>query len=243
MTSSAWTATCSSALSPIPLLLGWEFEAARQVGLAGVAWAERAPIAGRDPGRCLRLPDQGRFHPLKYLDGLARCIRRDSGRLHAGTVVVGVDEEGEEVLARTRPLRALTRLERPFPFGHFLPGGTTCRFFAFIDRLGSSLWPRLAWRASSRSMAACSQAMSAMSACCWPAVATKCSRLALSAVITGPPWKGDCLSVIPSVALGIMRVSVCAPARFYAHQRWTPFLVGASNVGTAPSMFARDSRE
>ena len=85
-----------------PAVLERELEAAPQVGLAGVAWAERAPIPGRDTGRCLRFPDQGRFHPLKYLDGLARCIIRDGGRLHADTVVVGVEEEGEEVVVRTQ---------------------------------------------------------------------------------------------------------------------------------------------
>jgi glycine/D-amino acid oxidase-like deaminating enzyme/nitrite reductase/ring-hydroxylating ferredoxin subunit len=84
-----------------PSLLDREFEAARQVGFAAVDFAERAPIPGRDTGRCLRFPDQGRFHPLKYLDGLARSIRRDGGRLHAGTVVVGVEEDGEEVVVRT----------------------------------------------------------------------------------------------------------------------------------------------
>jgi glycine/D-amino acid oxidase-like deaminating enzyme len=38
---------------------------------------------------------------LKYLAGLARRIRRDGGRLHAGTIVVGVEEDGEEVIVRT----------------------------------------------------------------------------------------------------------------------------------------------
>src|SRR5215213_6068822 len=83
-------------------LLDQEFDAARQVGLAGVAWAERAPISGRDTGPCLRFPDQGRFHPLKYLDGLASSIRRNGSRLHADTVVVGVEEDGEAVVVRTQ---------------------------------------------------------------------------------------------------------------------------------------------
>ena len=46
-------------------------EAARQVG-QNVAWAERAPLAGRDTGKCLRFPNQGQFHPLKYLAEVAR---------------------------------------------------------------------------------------------------------------------------------------------------------------------------
>lgn len=77
-----------------------EIEACHQVGFFGVAWGE-APLAGGANGRCLRFPNQGRFHPLKYLDGLARCIRRDGGRLFAETAVVSVTEEGGEVVVRT----------------------------------------------------------------------------------------------------------------------------------------------
>ena len=107
-----------------PAVLDRELEAARQVGLTGVAWAERAPIPGRDAGRCLRFPDQGRFHPLKYLDGLARCIRRNGGRLHADTIVIGVEEEGEEVPV-TRDMSGFgsTRSVRFVPEGSHAAGG------------------------------------------------------------------------------------------------------------------------
>jgi glycine/D-amino acid oxidase-like deaminating enzyme/nitrite reductase/ring-hydroxylating ferredoxin subunit len=36
-------------------------------------------------GRCLRFPRQAQFHPLKYLAGLARAIKRLDGRLFGGT--------------------------------------------------------------------------------------------------------------------------------------------------------------
>ena len=82
-------------------ILEKEIEACEQVGFAGVAWAERAPVPGIPTGRSLRFPNQARFHPLKYLDGLARCIRRDGGRLFADTPVVSVKEQGTGVIVRT----------------------------------------------------------------------------------------------------------------------------------------------
>ncbi len=84
-----------------PSILDREIEAAHRVGFAGVAWAERAPIPGTDTGRCLRFPGQGRFHPLKYLSGLIRCIRRNDGRLFADTTVTGIREENGEVVVET----------------------------------------------------------------------------------------------------------------------------------------------
>ena len=68
-----------------PQELEKELEAARRAGVAGVEFAERAPIDGFDTGRCLRFPRQGQFHPIKYLAGLARAIERDRGAIHYGT--------------------------------------------------------------------------------------------------------------------------------------------------------------
>jgi type IV secretory pathway TrbL component len=36
-------------------------------------------VPGLDTGPCLRFPDQGRFHPLKYLNGLAAAIAGAAG--------------------------------------------------------------------------------------------------------------------------------------------------------------------
>ena len=78
-----------------PSVLEKEFEAAHQVGQT-VVWAERAPLAGLNTGPCLRFPNQGRFHPLKYINGLIRCIKQRGGRLHAETIVneVAAQEDG-----------------------------------------------------------------------------------------------------------------------------------------------------
>jgi glycine/D-amino acid oxidase-like deaminating enzyme len=77
-----------------PTLLEKEYEAVRRVGLE-VAWADRAPIPGVRTGRCLRFASQGRFHPLKYLDGLVEALRRRGARLYGDTIVNDVAEEGD----------------------------------------------------------------------------------------------------------------------------------------------------
>ena len=62
-----------------------ELAAAHRAGLAGVRRAERAPFGTWSVGPCLVFPDQGQFHPLKYLAGLARAIERDGGRIYCGS--------------------------------------------------------------------------------------------------------------------------------------------------------------
>ncbi len=74
-------------------VLDEELKAARRAGLSEVERLERAPLDCFDTGPCLRFPRQGQFHPLKYLSGLARAIRRDGGRIftgvHASTIKGG----------------------------------------------------------------------------------------------------------------------------------------------------------
>ncbi len=62
-----------------------ELEACHRAGLTSMELVERAPIKDFDTGRCLRFPRQAQFHPLLYLAGLARAVRRDGGLIHTGT--------------------------------------------------------------------------------------------------------------------------------------------------------------
>jgi len=64
-----------------------EYEAALRAGIEGLEWVSAAPIDGFDTGPCLRFPRQGQFHPLKYLAGLTRAVRRLGGTIHCGTHV------------------------------------------------------------------------------------------------------------------------------------------------------------
>lgn len=70
-----------------------EQQAAERAGIADVQIVKRAPIDFWDTGSCLKFPDQGQFHPLRFLDGLARCIIRDGGRIYSGSHVMEVKDE------------------------------------------------------------------------------------------------------------------------------------------------------
>jgi glycine/D-amino acid oxidase-like deaminating enzyme len=60
-----------------------EWQAAKRAGLQ-VRKLKKSPFDLKF-GPCLRFPQQAQFHPLKYLAGLARAIKRLDGRLFGGT--------------------------------------------------------------------------------------------------------------------------------------------------------------
>jgi glycine/D-amino acid oxidase-like deaminating enzyme/nitrite reductase/ring-hydroxylating ferredoxin subunit len=82
-------------------LLDEELEAAHRAGLTEVAYLARPPLAGFEALPCLCFPDQGQFHPLKYLYGLARAIGARGGRIYTDTPVDGV-QDGQPAQVRTR---------------------------------------------------------------------------------------------------------------------------------------------
>jgi glycine/D-amino acid oxidase-like deaminating enzyme/nitrite reductase/ring-hydroxylating ferredoxin subunit len=68
-----------------PETLERELEAAHRAGLRAVELIERAPFPSFDTGPCLRFPNQGQFHPLKYLARLAQAIEHEGGRIFTGS--------------------------------------------------------------------------------------------------------------------------------------------------------------
>ncbi len=72
-------------------LLDRELTAAHRAGLHDVEKIRRAPLPSFDTGTCLRFPNQGQFHPLKYLAAVAKAIERDGGRLFTKTHVDQID--------------------------------------------------------------------------------------------------------------------------------------------------------
>jgi glycine/D-amino acid oxidase-like deaminating enzyme/nitrite reductase/ring-hydroxylating ferredoxin subunit len=66
-------------------VLDKELGAAHRVGLTGVELVARAPLQGFDTGPCLRFPQQAQFHPLKYLNALARAIEKKGGQIYNKT--------------------------------------------------------------------------------------------------------------------------------------------------------------
>ncbi|HYE52136.1 MAG TPA: FAD-dependent oxidoreductase [Azospirillaceae bacterium] len=74
-----------------PSELEQELAAAHRAGLAGVARVDDFALPGGQRGPALRFPDQGQFHPLKYLEGLRRAIEARGGRLVSGQRVEKVE--------------------------------------------------------------------------------------------------------------------------------------------------------
>lgn len=69
-----------------------EYEASQRVGIA-VDWDSRARLGNVDAGRCLRYPNQARFHPFKYLDGIVKAFEQLGGKVftdsHADQITGG----------------------------------------------------------------------------------------------------------------------------------------------------------
>jgi glycine/D-amino acid oxidase-like deaminating enzyme/nitrite reductase/ring-hydroxylating ferredoxin subunit len=72
-------------------VLDQELAAARRAGIAGVEKLPSIPNVQFSSGPCLRFPNQGQFHILKYLAGLASAIVRMGGRIYCDTHVSGVE--------------------------------------------------------------------------------------------------------------------------------------------------------
>jgi glycine/D-amino acid oxidase-like deaminating enzyme/nitrite reductase/ring-hydroxylating ferredoxin subunit len=67
-----------------------ELEAAHRAGLIDVRRVERAPIPDYETGPALLFPNQGQFHPMKYLAGLARAIEKHGGAIHCYSHVMSI---------------------------------------------------------------------------------------------------------------------------------------------------------
>jgi glycine/D-amino acid oxidase-like deaminating enzyme/nitrite reductase/ring-hydroxylating ferredoxin subunit len=76
-----------------------EVEAAHEVGFTDAEWIETgAPVTG---GSAIRFPRQGRFHPTKYLNGLAAALQQKGARLYQDTDIVALDEADGWITAKT----------------------------------------------------------------------------------------------------------------------------------------------
>jgi len=76
-----------------------EIEAAGRIGFSGVLWTD-SPIDGPAQG-CLRFPNQARFHPLRYLNGLVKAMKRREVPLYSETAIVSVHETARGVVAKS----------------------------------------------------------------------------------------------------------------------------------------------
>ena len=67
-----------------------EQDAASRAGLQAEKLV-RAPVSQFESGPCLHFPNQGQFHPLKYLNGLVDAITARGGRIYGGVRATSVE--------------------------------------------------------------------------------------------------------------------------------------------------------
>ncbi|PIQ21024.1 MAG: FAD-dependent oxidoreductase [Cytophagales bacterium CG18_big_fil_WC_8_21_14_2_50_42_9] len=70
-----------------------ELEACRQLGFDKVTRLKKTPVPTLSEGPCLCFPDQGMFHPLKYLNGLSRAFLEMTGQIYTDSHVVSFEKE------------------------------------------------------------------------------------------------------------------------------------------------------
>jgi glycine/D-amino acid oxidase-like deaminating enzyme/nitrite reductase/ring-hydroxylating ferredoxin subunit len=78
-----------------------ELAACSKAGVPVNDTREATALHAKNLVRSLRFPDQARFHPLKYLAGLARAITQRGGRLFGDTAVKSATEEQNGVVVKT----------------------------------------------------------------------------------------------------------------------------------------------
>ena len=67
-----------------PAEIDREYEAAKRAGISDVERLDRAPLPGFTAGPALKFPNQGQFHILKYLSGVARAAQAAGAAIHTG---------------------------------------------------------------------------------------------------------------------------------------------------------------
>ncbi len=83
-----------------------ESEAATRAGLE-VELLPQVPGLPFESGTCVRFAQLAQFHPLKYLDGLAACVRRRNGRIFCNSRAIGIDKVGDKLHVNTAGGRVL----------------------------------------------------------------------------------------------------------------------------------------
>ena len=77
-----------------------EYDAVRKAG-AAVEWTKGVPLKGFEDAPALRYPNQGTFHPLRYLRGLVAAIKDKGGQLFANSAVTKIEEMENSVRVST----------------------------------------------------------------------------------------------------------------------------------------------
>lgn len=76
-----------------PETLKQEAEAAREAGMQ-ISELPTVPNLITDEGPCIEFFNQAQFHPMKYLNGLAKAIVEHGGKIYTGTHAAEIDHTG-----------------------------------------------------------------------------------------------------------------------------------------------------
>jgi len=68
--------------------------AARRAGLLGIQKLSSIPSFSFNTGSCLKFPDQARFHPLQYVNGLLKILQKAHVPVFSGTRMVDLEGKG-----------------------------------------------------------------------------------------------------------------------------------------------------
>jgi glycine/D-amino acid oxidase-like deaminating enzyme/nitrite reductase/ring-hydroxylating ferredoxin subunit len=118
--------------------LAEEYDAARRAGFYDVEWLDKTPIGLLLQRPCIKFPNQGRFNPIQYLNGLARAILFGGGTLKTNAHVRAIhgDQDMAEielsnggrikaksvVVATNSPIVGISIHLRQFPYRSYVVG-------------------------------------------------------------------------------------------------------------------------
>jgi glycine/D-amino acid oxidase-like deaminating enzyme/nitrite reductase/ring-hydroxylating ferredoxin subunit len=84
-----------------------ELEAAHAVGLKDVKKLDKPPLPGLS-GPCLHFPNQGQFHPTKYLTALAKAAEKAGAKIFTNSTVAKLEEDKQPVKIKTADGKTVT---------------------------------------------------------------------------------------------------------------------------------------
>lgn len=123
-----------------------EFAATKKAGLQ-TAWVDRVPALSAETSPCLAFANQGQFHIMRYLQGLARAVVKMGGTIYTKTRARHINSKGAEcnghnvtasqiVVATNTPVNDFVAIHtKQFPYRTYVIGATVPR-----GSLPHSLW-------------------------------------------------------------------------------------------------------
>ena len=112
-----------------------EYESTKKMGLMTEMLSEIPAIQAEDGQWCIKFPDQGQLHILKYLKGLSEAIIRKGGKIYTQTKATDIDKKGAKangysikadhiVVATNTPINDMVTMHtKQWPYRTYVIGG------------------------------------------------------------------------------------------------------------------------